>query len=251
MNWLDLGLVVFIIIFIIIGIKKGFMTSVLSNFSFTIAAFFLYKPVANLLNGCFNLENAIYNSYLSKFISKSSNFDVNLLEIEESALGSFVSSTLALGGISFIPRLMFNWFINTRGLYTKLHSAGIESRTLGQIVSQSYATFFTTVISFVLTMLLLYLVLFLIKLLVNKLREIGFVKGVDTFLGAIYGIGHALLILIIVCIFLKMLSPISFVSTITNYISQSFFGKLIYNQINNLLDNYFSYNDIINSLFNH
>ena len=53
MNWLDLALAVFLIIYIIIGIKRGFMTSVLSNFSFgaiAILAFFLYKPLNNLLN---------------------------------------------------------------------------------------------------------------------------------------------------------------------------------------------------------
>ena len=53
MNWLDLALVLFVIIFIIIGIKKGFMTSVLSNFSFgaiAIAAF--SRP-----NQLFNMDN--------------------------------------------------------------------------------------------------------------------------------------------------------------------------------------------------
>ena len=46
MNWLDLALILFISIFLIIGIKKGFMSSFLSSFSFiavAIGAFFLYK----------------------------------------------------------------------------------------------------------------------------------------------------------------------------------------------------------------
>ena len=47
MNWLDLGIILFIIIFLVIGLKKGFMTSLISNFSFKINAllsFFLCKP---------------------------------------------------------------------------------------------------------------------------------------------------------------------------------------------------------------
>ena len=74
MNWLDLGLIVFIIIFLIIGIKRGFMSSVLSNFSFgaiAIVAFFLYKPLASLLNSWFGLENAIYSSFYDKLVSFS------------------------------------------------------------------------------------------------------------------------------------------------------------------------------------
>ena len=164
MNWLDLGLIIFIGIFLIIGIKKGFMSSVLSNFTLgavAILAFFLCKPISHLLNNWFHLENAICGSYFSKLIAKSSNFDVNLLEVEEEALVPFVKSTLSLGGIPTIPRLMFTWFVANNSLYGKLHGAGIESRTLGQIVSSSYASFFVSLIAFAITFVLIYLIVFL------------------------------------------------------------------------------------------
>ena len=81
MNWLDLALLLFAAIFIIIGIKKGFMTSVLTSFSLggiAIAAFFLYRPIASLLNNWFGLEKAIFNSYYDKLVDSSPEFNVLL-----------------------------------------------------------------------------------------------------------------------------------------------------------------------------
>lgn len=252
MNWLDLGLLVFIIIFLIIGIKRGFMSSILSNFSFVaiaIGAFFLYKPLAMLLNKWFGLENAIFNSYHQKLIDFSPDFGNNLLDIEESSLRSFVKTTLGAGAIPLIPKIMFSLFLNTKSLHTKLHSSGIESRSLADIVSASYADFFTTLISYTITILLLFLVVILIRLLIKKLREVGFIRIVDNILGAFYGIIRALLILVSICFVIKLLSPISFMKPITNYISESFFGKIVYTQIANLLDNFLSYTDLINLIF--
>lgn len=252
MNWLDLAIVLFIIIFLIIGIKKGFMSSILSSFSFiaiAIGAFFLYKPLSSLLNSWFGLENAIFTSYHEKLIAFSPDFDKNLLSVSQEDLHSFVKLTLNSGAIPFIPKIMFYLFLNTKSLYTKLHSSGLKNRTLADIVSSSYATFFTTIISYVITFLLLLLIVFLFKLLINKLREIGLIRVVDNVLGAFYGIIRALLILVSICLVIKLLSPISFMKPVTNYISNSFFGKLIYNQITNLLDNFFSYNDLINLIF--
>lgn len=252
MNWLDLVIAVFIIIFIIIGIKNGFMSSVVSNFSFwaiVIASFFLYKPLSSLLNSWFGLKNAIYNSYHAKLVNFSADFDKNLLLLEKSELRSFVKATLSSGAIPLIPRVMFKLFLNTKSLYTKLHSADIESRTLADIVSASYANFFTTIISFTITFLLILLFVFLFKLLINKLRDIGLIRVVDNILGAFYGIANALLILVVICFVIKLLSPISFMKPVSNYISASFFGRVIYSQITNFLDNLLGYTDIINAIF--
>lgn len=252
MNWLDLGLILFVIILLIIGIKKGFMTSVLSKFSFSINAilsFFLCKPISLLFNKVFNLNGAIASSYSERLLSKSADFAVNLLEIPKENLKDFVANTLNNGGFNGITKTMFKWFINKPTLYDELHSSSHTSRTLSDIVSTSYSTFFVTIISFVTSMLLLFLIILLIKLLVNKLRTIGFVKVVDNSLGAVYGLFRCFIILIIVCIVIKLLSPIPFMESVTNYISESFFGKMIYNQINAFIDNFLSFQDIITLIF--
>lgn len=252
MNWLDLAVAIFLIIFIIIGIKKGFMSSFLSSFSFlaiAIGAFFLYKPLLSLINNWFGLKNAIFNSYHTKLTEFSADFSKNLLKIEESSLKSFVKSTLGSGAIPFIPKLMFYMFLNTKSLYSKLHSSNLSSRSLADIVSSSYATFFSTIIAYVITFLLLLLVVFLIKLLIKKLRNIGLVRIVDNVLGAFYGIIRALLIFVSICFVIKLLSPISFMQPVANYINNSFFGGVVYSQVTSILDNLLSYTDLINSIF--
>ncbi len=252
MNWLDLALVLFAIIFIIIGIKKGFMTSVLSSFSLggiAIAAFFLYKPIASVLNSWFGLENAIFNSYYDKLTDFSPDFARDLIGLEKSQLRSFVKSTLNSGAIPLIPKIMFSLFLNTRSLYTKLQDSGHTSRNLGEIVSSTYANFFTTIIAFTITFILLILIVLLFKLIVKKLRNIGAVKFVDNFLGAFYGFIRCFVILFIVCLVIKLLSPISFMKPVTNYIGGSFFGNLIYGQVHAILDNILGYSDIIKAIF--
>lgn len=251
MNWLDLGLILFAVILLIIGIKKGFMTSVLSNFSFTINAilsFFLTKPISWIYNKC-GLGSAIAGSYSTKLLEASSDMGVNLLEISEKKLPSFVNGALSEGGFSGFTETLFRWFINKPSLYDTLHESSHSSRTLAQIISESYASFFVTIISFVTSVLLLYLLVWLISLLVKKLREIGFVKFVDNFLGAAYGLFRCFLILVIVCLVIKLISPFAFMDSVTAYINDSFFGNIIYGSISDLFDHYLSFSDIIHAIF--
>ncbi|MBE5755214.1 MAG: hypothetical protein E7341_00835 [Clostridiales bacterium] len=252
MNWLDLGLILFLVIFIIIGVKRGFMTSVLSNFSFGIIlviAFFLSGPIASLLNSIFGLEQALFESHLEDLVAQNPDFSVNLLSLSKESLSPFIKLTLAESSISGIPRLMFRLFINKPSLYTTLHESGLTSRSLGDIVASSYASFYTKIIAFAVCVGLIYLILFLFKLLINKLRENGFVKVVDNILGVVYSIGKAFLTLIIICFVLNLLSPFEFMTSIENYINGSFFGRMLYGQINGILNNLLNYEDIIYSIF--
>ena len=137
----------------------------------------------------------------------------------------------------------------TKSLYTKLQNSGLESRNLGEIVSSTYSTFFTTIIAFVITYILICLIVLLFKFVVNKLRTIGFVKLVDNIFGALYGVLKCFIVLVIICFIINLMSPISFMKPVTNYISNSFFGNLIYGQINNILDNFLGYSDLINLIF--
>ena len=252
MNWLDLGILVFAIIFIIIGLRKGFMTSVISNFSSALnilLSFFLYKPIQSLFNNWFGLGNAIATHYSNNLISASPNFAVNLLTIPGDSLYGFVNDTMAQSGFSGFTQFFYRLFMNNSSLYSKLHESGLESRTLAQIVSESLSSFFTTIIAFVTAFLLLYLIIFLITKLVEKLREIGFVKVVDNALGALYGLLKCFICLIIICLILKLMSPFSFMTSVNEYINSSLCGRLIYEPINDFIDNYLNFSDIIRSIF--
>lgn len=250
MNWLDLGILLFVAIFIIIGVKRGFMSSVISNFSFSlnlILSFFLYKPIQSLYLKWFG--GNIATSYASSLIETSSNFGVNLISIPSGELKEFVKVTLDAGGIKGIPRVFYNLFLNNSSLYPKLHDAGIETRTLADILGDTRATFLTTIIAFVTSFILLYLIIFLFKLLVKKLRENGFVKTVDNTLGALYGLFQAFISLVIICLILNLMSPFDFMQSVETYINGSLIGRFIYDPLNYFIENYLNFGEIIRSIF--
>lgn len=248
MNWLDLALAVFIIALVIVGIKMGFMSSLISHFGLGLNAFlsfFLCKPISYIYNNWFKVGGAIASSYKERLLASSAEFGTNLLDIPKSDLGKFVRETINAGDMSGLEKFMFKTFINKGTLYDELHASSHTSRSLGDIISSSYSTFFVTIISFVTSMLLLFGIVLLIRLLIKKLRQVGFVKVVDNTLGALYGLFRALLVLVGLSLIIKLMSPLSFMDSVTNYINGSFLGKLIYGQINSFFDNFLSFKDII------
>lgn len=253
MNWLDLGIALFAVLLIFIGLKKGFMTSLLSHFSFSlncILSFFLCKPIALFYNNVCGLGGAISSSYSSKLLSASADFGKNLLDFSSSRqLSSFVSKTIDKSPFGDLTEGLFKLFVNKPSLYKTLHNSNHSTRTLADIMSQSFATFFVSIISFVTCFILLYIIIWLFQKLVNKLRTVGFVKFVDNFLGCLYGLFRCLIILIILGLAIKLISPFTFMNSITAYIKDSFFGNLIYGQISSFFDNYLSFSDIVNAIF--
>lgn len=251
MNWLDLGIILFVIIFVVIGIKKGFMNSLLSHFSLGINAllsFFLCKPISWIFNKC-GLGSAIASNYADKLLNASPAFGENLMTIAESDLKGFVSDAINNSGLSGIANKMFHWFLNNNSLYTKLHESAYETRTLADIMSQTYASFFTIIISFVVSLILIYLIVWLFRLLVNKLRNFGFIRIVDGIMGIVYGLFRCFIVLVVICLVIKLLSPLGFMNPVTNYISQSFFGKMIYNTINSFFNNFLNFDGLVKMLF--
>ena len=213
MNWLDLGVIVFIVIFIIIGVKHGLMTSVLSNFSLSVnclISFFLYKPFAFIYNKLFHIGNIIYNNYYSSLIEKGTNLSVDLLSIPTENVKDTVSLAINESGLSIVPKTMFKIFLKNKKDLTIVLANNHTTRTTAEIISQTFSTFFVTIIAFVTSVILLYLIVWLFKLLATKLRTIGFVKIVDNIFGSFYGIFKCFITLIIICFIIELLSTFSF-----------------------------------------
>lgn len=259
MNWLDLGILVFVIVFIIIGIKRGLMTSVLSNFSFSINclfSMFLSHPISFIYNKLFKIGPSISSHYYNKFLAKESNTYLfkNLVDVYNNEGATVLKDTVTtaineaeLGGV---PKTMFKMFLNKKNLGETLTNAGYESRTVADIISQTYAKFFVTIIAFITAMAIISLLVFLFKKLADKLRTVGFVKGVDNTFGAFYGVFRCFIALVVICCIIKILSPFGFMTGVINYINGSLFGKLLYGRINDFINNYLSFSDIVSSIFN-
>lgn len=256
MNWLDLGIIIFVIIFIVVGIKRGLMTSVLSNFSLSInclISIFLYKPIAFIFNKLFRIGPSIYKHFNGVFTAKSENLATDLIVLaKENVKNLKPTVTMAINDadFGFIQKTMFKVFVNKKNLGDTLIEKGYETRTVANIIAQTYSTFFVTVLSFVTALIILSIIVWTFRTFAEKLRVNGSVKVVDNSLGAIYGIFRCFLSLIIICLILNLLSPFSFMDSVINYINNSFFGGFLYSTINRLLNNYLSFSDIISSIFN-
>ena len=256
MNWLDLGIIIFLIIFVIVGIKRGLINSVLANFSLGVnclISFFLCRPVKYIIGHWFKLSSTLYNHYMVGFegLEQNANLTANLMTVPEESLRSTVDLAINEGQLSFIPKTMFKLFLNKRNLYETLHTADPmpESRTVAEIISQAYSNFFVTLIAFAITLTVVFVTVKLCQLLVKKLRTIGFVKVVDNSLGALYGVFRCFIVLIVICTIIKFMSSFSFMTGVINYINSSLFGQFIYAQINDFVDNYLSFSDVIASIF--
>ncbi|MBQ8424754.1 MAG: CvpA family protein [Clostridia bacterium] len=255
MNWLDLGIVIFVIIFIVVGVKKGLMSSVLSNFSLStncLISAFLHKPIAFIYNKIFKLGPAIFNHFDEVFTSKSANLATNLLSVPKENLKEVVKMAINDGNFGFVQKTMFKVFINKKNLHETLIDkyGATGERTVADIIAQTYSSFFVTIIAFVTSLILLYAIVWTFTKFAEKLRENGSVKIVDNSLGAIYGIFSCFIALIVICLVINLLSPFNFMDSVINYINGSFFGRFLYRIINEFMNNYLSFSDIISSIFN-
>lgn len=242
MNWLDLGIILFVILFIVIGVRRGFMKSILSHFSLAVnclISFFLCQPIKWLLQKI-GLYGAIYSSYSTRLIASSPSLSTNLVGLTGSELSGAISDGINNSGLSKLSQTFFKWFLKPGTVENTLSSSpDVTSRTMSDIISSTYANFFTSIIAFVSCVIIVYFLVFLFKKLAEKLRQSGFVRVVDGIFGSVYGVFRCFVILLIVCLVLKIFSSFSFMSGVISYIDGSFFGKLIYNQINSLINTFF------------
>lgn len=251
MNWLDLGIIIGIVAFVAVGIKQGLMSSILSNFSLSInclLSYFLSKPVRFIMNKVFHVSSHIARHYHASLILKEG-FATNLIEVAKEDLHSTVNLAINHGDFNIFSKTMFKLFLNKKNLYSTLQDSGLSSRTMADIVSETFASFYVFIISFVSCLVFLFLLVKLFQFLATKLRTIGFVKTVDNTFGALYGVFRCFIVLLIACVIIKVLSPFSFMDNVISYINGSFFGRFIYKQINDFINNYLSFSDIIAAIF--
>ena len=251
MNWLDLIIVIILVILIVIGVRQGLMNSVLSNFSLgtnCLISFFLSTPIKFIFNKIFRIGPAIAKSYYNSLIAIEG-FNVNLVGLSTDALHATVKGAINAGDFNFMSRTMFKIFLNKKNLYEVINTSGHTSRTMADIVSQTYSSFYMTIISFVTALIFMFISVKFFQFFANKLRENGSVKSVDSVLGALYGVFRCFILLIIICTIVKFLSPIGFMKPVVTYIDGSFLGRFIYKTINSFVENYLSFSDIIASIF--
>lgn len=247
MNWVDIGIIAIIIVFVGIGFGKGLIFSLMSVFStfvnFCISVF-LARPITNLLNSWFNMEKAITNSFATKFTNATPLFDTNMVGMTQKEMSEHISTTLSEGGIPFKKTLSAIMKITPEQIEAK------ETCTVNQILSKSFGAFFSLIIGFVISFLLIYLALWIISLITKKAREIDGIRITDRILGVLFGLVKGFLFVALIFSILSFFNENGALKSVFDYINQSSLGSWIFTTVKGIVDKYLNFNAVLDAVKN-
>ena len=230
---IDIAIIASLIIFAFIGIKKGFLHSIISLFSWVfclLVAFLTAKYVAGWINGIFDLSGLI-GSKISGALIDSNNFfaqAINTFATKEEIINTIPSETN-----SFVKQIIKVVFSNSAVDMTSTESIGsVVGVGLGQII--------TIVIAGILIFVVLKIAVALLNKLFNKISKTKVLGAVNKVLGAVFGVIKVAFVVVGLNLVLVGLSVIPMVNkTITPLIQENtYVEKFTYNVTDKLFTNY-------------
>ena len=189
---IDIAILLIVIIFAVIGWKKGFLEKIIdmaSSIFGIVASVLLAKPFSGVLRNWIGevLETNI-NDYLYTRIDEIGLVSAELTE---------PNLRVALEGFS-LPNFMVEWIVDSVD-YTQIATTIVDSitplvLTLALLVIAFISLFFGSMIVF-----------FLLKILAKGITSIPVIKQVDKFLGFVFGLLKVALIIYILLFILALL----------------------------------------------
>lgn len=231
---LDVALLIFFLIFAIVGFRKGFFRSLVGIVSVVLAVFvaiycspFIVKELEEIFSVCTNLANSLAEKF-------SATEGYNAIYSEE-AVKTLVTN---LGVPSFLSGLVISLIGNI---------SGAESITAGEAVTSSLASLIVNAICVVALFILCVFLLWLISKLFTKLLDsIPVLGAANRILGMVLELAKGLIILYVV---LMIVGLIPF-EVIQNAIDSTVVLKVFrdYNLITFIISNIPALNEFIQSL---
>lgn len=226
MNILDIVLICIFVLFALIGLIKGFFSTLVSFLgsvlSFT-GAFFLAKPLASLFNSWFGLSTTLGNNISSQIVGMFEDFVLKMTGAE--ILETKCSATGFL-------KMAFQFLINPEEYYSKEEIVTAIGNSAGNLILMA--------ICLIVAYLLIKLVLFVLSKIFNKLkRESKAVSLLDRILGLVIGACKAFLIIAVVCVLVNLMQSIPAVSNaLDTVMNGSVIGKPIYDFVSTIYEKY-------------
>lgn len=226
MNILDIVLICFIAIVALIGFSKGFINTLLSfigNLASIVAAFYLAKPLASLLNSWFGLSGVISKNLTSQI----TNFFTSFTNATGSAI--IENHCTATG----ILKSAFSYFIKPETVY---ESNTVLTTNLGNLAGN----FVTMAICMLLAFILIKLAIFFLAKIFDSLKSKSLAfSGLDRVLGFAVGVLKGLIIIAVVCTIVSLIQTIPAVaSALDTVFENSCVGKPLYDFITSLVNGY-------------
>ncbi len=238
---IDIALILAIIIFSIIGFKKGFFKSVLALFSWVVCiviAVFGAKYVAGWLNGIYDF-NGLFGGFVADGLLNTNK------EFFSKAAGSFGSSEAIINGIPKGTNGLLAQLIKV--VFENVEVTGETTSTIANIVGTSVGSIIMLVLTGILIFILLKIAIFILTKFFDNITRIKVLGGVNKIFGLLFGALKACLIIAIINCVLVALSLVpainnSIIPVIENHTTVE---KFVYEKTDELVGKYVIEGDTI------
>ena len=209
----DLIIIAIVLLFIIVGYKKGLTGSLIKLLSFAIAvvlALILYKPVANTIIQRTQIDENLENAIITTFRSQENN------QIKQEKKQSNMPETIV------------------NNINTQIDEATAETKNA--IVENTAMKTTKTIINIgsgILIYIIVRFILFIISIFAKQITKLPIIKQMDKTGGIIYGILEGMVIVYILLSIISLLSVIWNDNIIIQAITKSTIGDMLYN--NNII----------------
>lgn len=209
----DLIIIAIVLLFIIVGYKKGLTGSLIKLLSFAIAvvlALILYKPVANTIIQRTQIDENLENAIITTFRSQENN------QIKQEKKQSNMPETIV------------------NNINTQIDEATAEAKnTIVENTAMKTTKTIINIGSGILIYIIVRFILFIISIFAKQITKLPIIKQMDKTGGIIYGILEGMVIVYILLSIISLLSVIWNDNIIIQAITKSTIGDMLYN--NNII----------------
>ena len=237
---LDIAIILVLVIFAIIGLKKGFLHQVLSLFSWVvcvIVAILVAKYVAGWINGIYDFS-ALIGGKIEEGLANSNEFFTM-------AINAFKNSPAEGAGVNNIINSIP---AGTNGILTQIIKLVFNNVAVDMESEQTIAAFLGSnlghicmvIISGILVFILLMIVVAILRKVFDKISKTKVLGGLNKILGLVFSLVKAAVVVIIINCALVGLSLIPAVNDFITPIIQdnTKIEKLVYNKTDEVVGKY-------------
>ena len=243
---IDIVIIAVFLIFGLIGLKKGFLKSILSLFSWGLCitiAFLTAKYVAGWINGIYDFS-ALIGSKISKSLVNMNEFFAQSINVYEAGgKEALINASNSLNINSLLKQVIKVIFS-----HTNVNMSSTE--TIGSVVGNSLGDISMVIIAGVLVFVVLKIAVALLSKLFKKIEQTKVLGGLNKILGLLLCLIKATLIVFVVnCVFVG-LSLIPAVNKMITPLVQdnTHIEKVIYNSTDQIFEKYVIKGDLVKNL---
>lgn len=215
MNWTDITVLIILLVFIIIGVKNGFLYSIFSLFSYIISVIFaikFYPVLSSMLQETF-LYSKIKTAVANGIINQQS---VNASTIKEKSAQTIIDG---LKLPNFIKESLVD-NVNKSNLF--------DTSKIVDSISGEIATLVINILSVILIYVIIRVAMVFIRIIIKTISKIPVFKQLDKTGGLILGAIEGVFVVYILCAILILFSAFPKFATAIENIEESTVAKHFY-----------------------